>query len=235
MSEFTICSPLAEELPNAITEKIIRGAFVEFGALTENNSIDNFQSSNEMALSIDTSGQLVLKESKPSRKITTIHGWTNAFFIFCAVYLRAHPNKAQELLKYGHIIRTAASRFKGWGWRDYDIQFRLRQQRHPENSWAMIDGELWTLYVAVPSSFNFNQDSFRGPGKTNNQQNNTRSTTSNAQSQSSNNPNKSGSRKGLCYNYNKGTCNKPNATCRFKHVCSSCQKEGHGANKCTKR
>jgi hypothetical protein len=114
-----------------------------------------------MALRVDASGQISFKEARQSRRITSIHGWTSAFFVFCAIYLRAHPSRTQELLKYGYLVREAASKFGGWGWRDYDVQFRLRQRFHPQNSWAIIDGELWSIFVAVPNSVPNAEGSFR--------------------------------------------------------------------------
>ena len=31
------------------------------------------------------------------------------------VYMSAHSNRAQQLIKYCHTVRTAASRHTGWG------------------------------------------------------------------------------------------------------------------------
>ena len=43
------------------------------------------------------------------------------FFTFSAVYASVHPHRVQEMLKYAQVVRTAAARHKGWGWRSYDI------------------------------------------------------------------------------------------------------------------
>ena len=51
-----------------------------------------------------------------------------------------------------HLIRTAASRYGGVGWRSYDQQFRARTQESPQRSWAMVDSEPWALYMN-PSPF----------------------------------------------------------------------------------
>jgi hypothetical protein len=138
----SVCSPLGANVSQSITDKIVRGDFVDFGALLDPLYDSSNSQSDGMALRVDASGQISFKEARQSRRITSIHGWTSAFFVFCAIYLRAHPSRTQELLKYGYLVREAASKFGGWGWRDYDIQFRLRQRSHPQNSWAIIDGEL---------------------------------------------------------------------------------------------
>ena len=51
------------------------------------------------------------------------------------------------MLKYAQVVRTAAARHKGGGWRSYDIQVRLCQEWQPPRSWATVDGELWSLFV----------------------------------------------------------------------------------------
>ena len=66
-------------------------------------------------------------DNKQRRVINSIHTWMDAFLIFASVFLKAHPQHAQQLLKYASLIRTAASKFNGWGWWWYDAQFRMRQ------------------------------------------------------------------------------------------------------------
>ena len=74
-------------------------------------------------------------------KIGSVEKWTDAFFIFACVYLTAYPDKAPELLCYMFIIREAAIRQKGFCWRDYDEQFRIRQSNNP-TLWAVINNDL---------------------------------------------------------------------------------------------
>ena len=76
-------------------------------------------------------------------RITSIEQWTSAFLVFSSIYLMRHADRARQLLKYADTIRSAAFRRVGFGWRDYDVQFRLRQARMPARSWASIDAELW--------------------------------------------------------------------------------------------
>ena len=63
---------------------------------------------------------MVWKNNMARRRITSIATWTSAFFFFASIYLAAHPQRVQGILKYGYIVRTAAARYSGWGWRDYD-------------------------------------------------------------------------------------------------------------------
>ena len=80
---------------------------------------------------------------------------------FCAsIYAGAFPDQIQHLLKYMSIIRMAAKRRLGTGWKNYDVQFRLRLSRTPDSmSFAIVDQELWLLCMG-PSvvSFDTNDD-----------------------------------------------------------------------------
>lgn len=226
----SVCSPLGAELPQNVRQKIVRGEFVDFASLLE---LDVSGPQSAYALSVNASGQIICQDQKAKRRITSVHSWTSAFFVFSAVYLSAHPQRTQELLKYGHLIRTAASRFAGWGWRDYDSQFRLRQQLNPARSWSLIDGELWALYIAGsprhPTSNEFfrQSKSFGGPN----------------QNSPGANPRSSGIAEGfrpfqrgagerLCYRFNNrdGGCQR--MPCKFVHKCAKCQTPDHGARMC---
>jgi hypothetical protein len=50
-----------------------------------------------------------------SKKITDICIWTDAFLTFSSIYLNAHPNSAQGLLKCMLNIKLGASRSKNLG------------------------------------------------------------------------------------------------------------------------
>ena len=163
-----------------------------------------------------------MKSTNQQPKINSIHSWTSAFFIFSAIYLNAHPNRTQEVLKYGHTVRTAAARFEEGGWKEYDRQFRLRHQSHPEMSWATIDYELWSFYVAVP---------YYQPQKpTSNFPNNQRP--ANFRNSGTVNPSASGRGTGrFCYDFNSlAGCKRPN--CMFRHTCQVCRRDGHCTKDC---
>lgn len=76
-------------------------------------------------LSVDSQGQLVV-HPKQTNTISSVDNWTDAFLIFASIYLQAHPNKTQQMLKYMHDIRLGAE--KAIGWVTYDEQYRLRIQ-----------------------------------------------------------------------------------------------------------
>ena len=129
--------------------KIVNGEYVDFAVLLEKSESckqqDIEDADDGLAMMFSRGGKVLLKNNKAKKQITSIYSWTSAFFIFSSIYLQAHPTRALELINYAHLIRTIASRFWGWGWRSYDQQFRMRQQSHPQRSWSIIDGELWSL------------------------------------------------------------------------------------------
>ena len=126
----------------------MKGEYVDFALLLDNSEGIFHDINEDLKLSVDDKGCFVWKQHRPKRQINSIHTWTSAYLVYASVFLSAHPEKVQEILKYAHTIRTAASRFGGWGWKTYDMQFRMRQQLHPQRSWASLDGELWALYVS---------------------------------------------------------------------------------------
>ena len=123
------------------------------------------------------------------------------------IYLQQHTQRYAELLKYCEVVRTASIQFGGMGWKMYDQQFRLKQERTPSRSWAEIDMELWVTVASGPA--------FRTPS-------------SPAQFP----PPLRRQKFGHCFAFNdrKG-CHF--VGCRYTHACNSCTRPGHGAFQCT--
>ena len=45
----------------------------------------------------------------------------------CARMIRnfPHPQRVQEMLKYAQVVRTAAARHEGWGWKSMSVAPRV--------------------------------------------------------------------------------------------------------------
>lgn len=232
----SVCSQVGGSVPQNIRQKIFNGEYIDLALLLMNPEPDQWNNGGQpVALSVDQEGNIVWKKDVAKSKITSIKAWTDAFLVFTSVFLEAHPTRAQELLKYMTLVRFAASKFGGWGWRSYDQQFRMRQQAHPNRSWAVIEGELWALYVAVPMNRAFPTQPFpaRGSGsglprsQLPRSQFVRRSTTgpyNRPQTQSFL------SKDRICFPFNKGSCTRND--CWYSHKCSKCRAEGHGASRC---
>ncbi len=233
MSAFT---PLGTGVAQSIKAKIIKGEYVDLVTLVEKKDpYMQYHENQGIALSVNQSGQIIWKSNKPKQMITSISAWTSAFLIFTSVYLSAHPTRTQELLKYMHLVRTAASRYGGFGWRSYDQQFRLRMQEYPQRSWAVIDNELWSLYMTqssvVASTFPMGiRQQGQNVGGFQPQFSNRQAGNSGFRTQFSNTGWKS--KEKICFDFNKKTCQRK--PCMYKHKCMHCKESGHGAIDCKK-
>lgn len=171
----------------ATRDKIWGSEFIDLGILLETNQ--ELLTTQTLTL---VDGAFVLKSKGSKKKIETIEAWTDAFIIYMAIFTQRH-DRGQELLKYMSVVRLAAKSFRGIGWKSYDEQFRLRQARQPERSWAVVDGELWLTCL----------------------------TTSMSRSGDLLTQNKTFGAKGGCYDYNfKGFCQRTN--CGYVHKCLQC-------------
>ena len=107
-----------------LREQIINGEYIDLGLLLDKASTEraNMQEAN-------ASGQLVVKQ-KVGKTITDISMWLDAFLIFTSIYISAHPNSSQGLLKYMYDVKLGASRSKGLVWSDYDQQLMLSESTY---------------------------------------------------------------------------------------------------------
>ena len=222
----SICEPIGADLPSPVISKIINSEFIDFGILLDKTSLDR-ECNGGRLFSVEK-GNVVWLENKAKPVIEDIEEWTDAFLVFSSVYLSAHPSRVLELLKYAAIVRDAAARFYGWGWRIYDVQFRHRQQRAPTRSWAILDGELWQVQVGSQpirpanaskhsnrqgSGPNVNQGG-RGRGRGRGQYN------------------KGPRREQYCFRFNSPSpcTRKP---CQYTHKCSRCGQSNHSVMSCS--
>ena len=245
---------LGTMVSQGIKEKIWRGEYVDFNGLVGDQGVSTRPvgpQGDQLGFTMVQAGhQLVLKPVATRNKITNIEAWTNAFLVYASVYLQAHGNQAQALLKYCSLIRSASNRYTGYGWRDYDIQFRSRITQI-DQAWEKIDGELWLMYVvgggsprlgglnpmnssrhalpgksvySTPSSSPFPRQQAGGWRQNSGQRPGGRPASS---------PRTPGT-SGVCYelNFGPGTCNRQQ--CRFLHKCVACGNVGHGKVKCPK-
>ena len=151
-------APLGRFVPLATKEKIWRGEYIELGSLL---AVDDPESHQHATMSLVTiNQQLYFKPTTQKAKpIFNIDKWTSAFFIFISIYLQKHPLKAIEMIKYADLIRKLAHRFGGYGWVNYDKEFRLEQALNPTRSWATYDSDLFLEKLAMPA---FSNQPFRG-------------------------------------------------------------------------
>lgn len=233
---------LGSAIPNNIREKIWKGEYVDFNVLVNAQEVTahtQWEARDEQRTNLamtQEDGRLVLKpvSATSKNKIATIELWTNAFLVYASIVLEANLNCAQDLLKYCHLIRSAASRYYGYGWRDYDIEFRHRYHKKG-GSWAGIDGELWLLHVVGggPPRGVRGQDRPLGRSAPWSNRREWKRTYNPSTSQTQGKgrlvpPRSPNFRSGICheFNFRSGACSRKD--CRYAHKCSLCGASGHG-------
>lgn len=132
---------IAYHVPGSVKQKIRSHQFVNLAVLLK-GGVELAELYGSNLLSVNEKGQLETRPKTVSDKISNISRWTDAFLIFSSIYLEHFPEKTQELLKYMSVIREAANTHAGFGWRNYDEQFRLRQAAQVQ-SWGTINSDLW--------------------------------------------------------------------------------------------
>ena len=137
------CQDIGLHISMKLREKIWNGEFVDLGELLNKDPCKD-EVGQKLVL---INGEIVVKQKSESPKIENIEAWTNAFIIYASIFLEKHPDQVQGIFKYMHTIRLAATRLSGQGWKNYDIQFRLRKAMTSSIPWGTVDGELWLMYM----------------------------------------------------------------------------------------
>ena len=145
-AEFQIGSieqELGCHVSNKMKMKIVSNEYIDLSNLLVKN-VDPENVEKQLTI---RDGNIILDTKKESSKIGNIQEWTDAFLVFASIYTTAFPSATAGLLKYIHTIRLGASRTTGLGWKNYDIQFRLKKEKNPALSWSVVDQELWLMYM----------------------------------------------------------------------------------------
>ena len=139
---------IAAHVPVQIKNQIVSGKYINMAILLKGAiELQTMASTNTVSLSKE--GCLITQNQEYKGQVQSIERWTDAFLIFMAVYLTAHPDKHQDLLQYLFTIRECAARQSGYAWRTYDEQFRLRMVSCPSNPWSTINNDLWWRCMLV--------------------------------------------------------------------------------------
>ena len=196
---------------DALAEKIASGRYVEFDRLL--SKYLKWQYSPGEGDRLELVNRAGIVEFKPAEdrpcKIANVQMWDKAFRIFMALYTRAHPAKAHELVQYSHTIHHASSKYSWENVAYYDTVFRQMMAKNPNRNWGKIYTQMWNMAMCDP--LKLSQGQGQGTQFNNGKKNN----------------------KGICWRFNKGICNYPN--CRFAHKCTVCGGTNHGAHNCYKK
>ena len=136
---------LGAHLDEHLTEKIIRGEYIDLAKLLPRDRLSTTQSEGQRLQLVIKGGQSFWVPMNDNLSINNFQKWEQAFRIFSDVYSRAHPHRSPELLQYCHVINMIASQYVWENVYDYDKDFRLHMQRHPDRSWSIILQQAWAI------------------------------------------------------------------------------------------
>ena len=191
---------LGAHVPETMKQKIRNREYVNLRLLLKGNTeLNNLVNASSIQF-IDGQLQLTSNPKTLNERCNSIDQWTNAFLIYGAIFIQAHPDSALAVFKYMHDIRQAARR-GGFGWRLYDEQFRIRLQHQPSLSFACFNSELY-IRCMIPANYGHNAPEALPP---------------------KNIPNP------VCYDYNRGVCARKSckyshtcSICKANHPKSVC-------------
>jgi len=119
----TLSSPLGIELAPKIKAKIWQGEYVNLMDLVK--PFDHHPVTMQVVMgSGDSHPAINVAPNNRPREVANIHQWTEAFYVYMAVFLQKTPSAGPLLCKYATIIRAMEQKFGGDAWRSYDRKFR---------------------------------------------------------------------------------------------------------------
>ena len=137
----SICDELGLGVPKQIQENIWNSEYVDLCTLlrpVRGEYVNNTPQDCVLLIGSTEPPTWQIRPPAQHTRIASIEQWTLVFLVFASIYLFRHFVQAKQLLKYADTLSSAAFYRAGYGWRDYDIQFRLRQARMLIRSWASI-------------------------------------------------------------------------------------------------
>ena len=174
-------------------------------------------------------GTYLIPVTDKDNKITSIRRWDQAFRVYAMIYCGANPQRSHEIWQYVSVINTAVASYAWENVASYDYTFRHLMEFNPSHSWASIYNQMWNLSMKDPiSRQSYNNSHPRQSYGHNSAGKN--------HSQSVQNPQSQGKRKGTtyCRNFNGGEKCKYGSKCRFIERCSHCDSSDHGVIACPK-
>ena len=212
---------MTSHIEDSMTEKVEGHNFIELDKLTNKLPItSNYnQAANREELKVEVVHKggmsFVVPKEEKGPKIHNFQTWERAFRIYMAIYTRAYPERALEMLQYIDTIQHASTKYTWENVAHYDVVFRRMMSKNPYRSWGKTFNQMWSLCLCDPlSAMRSNNNSFG-----------TANGTGNAKK----------SNKGTCWKFNRGICRLSSTECRYIHRCTFCGGTNHGAHNCFKK
>ena len=205
---------VTSHVDTATEERAQASKFLEFEKLLAKQNKAMFQNPNDSKGQV-INGVFIGPAEEKGVKISNVHIWERAFRIYMALYTKAHPTKAPEMVQYMHTIHHAATKYTWENVYYYDITFRRMMEKNPNRSWAKTFGQMWNMALCDPLP-KHHQTNWNGSGN------------GAGQGQVGKRGNK-----GICWRFNRGICNYKD--CKYPHRCTYCGGNNHGAFECYRK
>ena len=200
-------------IPSSQWERILKGEAVDLNQI--------FASLHHVVPDEERTGRLGDTEisfgvSEPRKRISTAAEWSTAWRRASKAIGFAFPHRRDELLEYGDYIESEfAAKVSSSHHKLLLYDIALRNEVAAGQHALLTDHNRFSrLYSAIVMPDGIEGHSDKGSGKK---------------------PSKSNSGGGkpeICNKFNAGTCKNSDAECKYRHLCKSCHKTGHGAKDC---
>ena len=214
----------------SLRSKIEKGDFVDLEKLLPK---DKRRYSDDTRLEwVNRDGSTYLAPvSDREHKITGIHRWDQAFWVYATICCGANPSRSQEIWQYVSVINTAAASYSWENVSSYDYTFRHLMEFNPKRSWATTYNQMWNLSMRdpLPKNIHYHKMYQGGSGYSNTGNRNASSTGEGATAAAVLGKKRKAD---YCKNFNKGLVCRYGKKCRFTERCSICNSADHPIIKC---
>lgn len=172
------------------------------------------------------------------RTVSDIFTWLACFHRYTAALGKLYPGMVPHMMAYANVITQASLQFAGDGWRVYDRAFRIQAAARHITDWSNVDPGLYARHVTGQTHratiCHFCSSSTHGSatcpwGVDEPSTPELPRWAGRPSPAASTHP--YGNPVPICTSWNAGPC-RFRDSCRFRHVCSSCFRQGHRAIEC---
>ena len=201
-------------IPSSQWERILKGEAVDLNQV--------FASLHHVVPDEERTGRLGDTEitfgvAEPRKRVSTAAEWSAAWRRASKAIGFAFPHRREELLEYGDYIESEfAAKVSSSHHKLLLYDVALRNEVAAGQHVLLTDHHRFSrLYSAIVMPDGIESHSDKSSGKKPSKSN-----------QSSDKPE-------ICNKYNAGTCKNSDAECKYRHLCKTCRKPGHGRNECS--
>jgi hypothetical protein len=200
-------------IPSSQWERILRGDSIDLNQI--------FASLHHVVPDEERTGRLGDAEisfgvAEPKRRISTAAEWSSSWRRACKAITFAFPHRREELLEYGDYLESEfAAKVTSSHHKLLLYDTALRNEVAAGQQVLLTDHHRFSrLYSAIVMPDGIEGTSDHSSGKK---------------------PPKprGGDKPEICNKFNSGTCKNSDSECKYRHLCKTCGKSGHGKKDCT--